>query len=173
MVYYARNNEPFFQGRYGGGLEPDQQQGDNSYPTGLDFSRVKSVKSLRGLQFNDSQKPSNKPRLIKRLTLFNNQQEFEISTSELSQANLQNLDENNQFDPPKIYFSNGNNTRVIKITDSNLLSEPAKTNLRRYFKFNEMLKSTQTIEVPIGATQLKTQLEQMGYKVQNNSYKFS
>ncbi|WP_434341649.1 putative immunoglobulin-blocking virulence protein [Mycoplasma putrefaciens] len=173
MVYYARNNEPFFQGRHGGGLEPDQQQGDNSYPTGLDFSRVKKIKSLRGLQFNDSQKASNKPRLIKRLTLFNNQQEFEISTSELSKANLQHLDENNPVEKPKIYFSNGNNTKIMKITGNSQLDEAAKANLKRYFEFNEMLKQNKTIVVSSEATQLKEQLISLGYKVQTSIHRFS
>ncbi|SYV95903.1 Uncharacterised protein [Mycoplasma putrefaciens] len=173
MVYYARNNEPIFQGRHGPGLDPDQKQGDNSYPTGLDFSRVTKIKSLRGLQFSDSQNHTNKSRLIKRLTLFNNDEAFAISSNELNNANLQHLDTTNPMERPKILFSNGNVTKRIKITDSNLLNEQGKENLRKYFDFNEMLKSTQSIEIPTGATELKNQLESLGYKVQNNSYRFS
>ncbi|WP_429997535.1 hypothetical protein, partial [Mycoplasmopsis bovis] len=39
----------------------------NSYPTGLDFSRVPTIKSLRGLVFHDIEKPNNGSRKIKRL----------------------------------------------------------------------------------------------------------
>ncbi len=61
-------------------------EGNNSYPLGLDFSRVPKIKSLRGLEFYDSQNPSNKARKIKRLTLFNNSTTFEITGNELDQA---------------------------------------------------------------------------------------
>ncbi|WP_434341651.1 putative immunoglobulin-blocking virulence protein [Mycoplasma putrefaciens] len=173
MAYYARNNEPFFQGKFGPGLEPDQKQGDNSYPTGLDFSRVSKIKSLRGLEFHDSQNSTNRSRIIKRLTLFNNGDAFEISTSELSQANLQHLDTTSPFERPKIFFSNGNFTKKIKISDTKLLSSSAQENLRKYFEFNEMLKSTQTIVVPSNAVELKKQLTGLGYKVETTSFKYS
>nr|WP_318033797.1 putative immunoglobulin-blocking virulence protein [Mycoplasmopsis bovis] len=71
MVYFARNNEPFFQAGLGPGLNPDHNEGNNSYPMGLDFSRVEGIKSLRNLVFNDVVKSNNTPRKIRRLTLFN------------------------------------------------------------------------------------------------------
>nr|WP_307922194.1 hypothetical protein [Mycoplasmopsis bovis] len=42
-----RNNERIFQGSFGPGLNPDQSEGTNSYPLGLDFSRVEKIKSLK------------------------------------------------------------------------------------------------------------------------------
>ncbi len=88
MVYFVRNNEPFFQGRHGQGTEPDSSESGNSYPTGLDFSRVPTIKSLRGLVFHDIEKPNNGSRKIKRLTLANSGDSFEISSDELSAARL-------------------------------------------------------------------------------------
>ncbi|WP_307444410.1 putative immunoglobulin-blocking virulence protein [Mycoplasma yeatsii] len=173
MVYYARNNEPFFQGRHGSGLNPDQQQGDNSYPTGLDFSRVTKIKSLRGLEFHDSQNTTNKARLIKRLTLFNNQEAFEISTNELNNANLQHLDTNNPFEKPKIMFSNGAGTTKIEIKGTDKLERPGLDNLAKYFEYNEMLKSRKQIVVDPSATGLIQQLKEFGYDVITEDYSFS
>ncbi|KNG79004.1 putative immunoglobulin-blocking virulence protein [Mycoplasma sp. HU2014] len=173
MVYYARNNEPFFQGRHGSGLNPDQKQGDNSYPTGLDFSRVTKIKSLRGLEFHDSQNSTNKPRLIKRLTLFNNHEAFEITTDELNNANLQHLDTNNPFEKPKIMFANGAGTRRMEIKGTNRLEQSGLDNLKKYFEYNEMLKSTREILVDPSATRLKEQLEELGYKVITESYSYT
>nr|WP_318033793.1 putative immunoglobulin-blocking virulence protein [Mycoplasmopsis bovis] len=106
MVYFVRNNEPFFQGRHGSGTEPDSSEGGNSYPTGLDFSRVPKIKSLRGLVFHDIEKPNNGSRKIKRLTLANSNSSFEITSDELSAAGLENL-AIGEPEQPKIFFSNG------------------------------------------------------------------
>ncbi|UWV84521.1 hypothetical protein [Mycoplasmopsis felis] len=86
MVYYTRNNEPFFQGGFGPGLKPDHDEGNNSYPMGLDFSRAKSLKSLKGLIFRDIEKPQNKARKLRRLILFNDSDTFSISALELNKA---------------------------------------------------------------------------------------
>ncbi|WAM07654.1 hypothetical protein [Mycoplasmopsis cynos] len=35
------------------GLKPDHNEAGNSWPLGLDLSRTKHIRSLKGLQFND------------------------------------------------------------------------------------------------------------------------
>ncbi|VEU69671.1 Uncharacterised protein [Mycoplasmopsis californica] len=165
MVYYTRNNEPFFQGGMGGGLKPDSDEGNNSYPTGLDFSRVPNIKSLRGLVFHDIEKPNNKPRKIKRLTLFNNQDYYEITANELSKAGFENL-ALGEMEKPKIFFSNGAQTTRIRIKGTNTLDSAAIVNLGRFFEFNEMLKSSKTIEVDENANELANQLRSIGYNVE-------
>ncbi|ACU78312.1 mycoplasma virulence signal region (Myco_arth_vir_N) family [synthetic Mycoplasma mycoides JCVI-syn1.0] len=171
MVYYARNNEPFFQGGHGPGLEPDKKLGQNSYPTGLDFSRVTGIKSLKGLRFDDDLDTSNEPRKITELTLYNNESYFEISSDELNEANLQHLStgEGNP-EKPKIHFSNGNNTTSIRISGKTLLSDEGRRNLDKYFEYNESLRNSgKQIQIPNGSDELKKQLEGWGYKVSTAS----
>lgn len=65
----------------------------NSYPTGLDLTRVTKMKSLRGLNFTDTQKSSNsKPRKLTRIGLYNNSNTFEIDVDELNNAHFDVLD---------------------------------------------------------------------------------
>ncbi|MFZ8230705.1 putative immunoglobulin-blocking virulence protein [Mycoplasmopsis bovis] len=169
MVYFARNNEPFFQAGLGPGLNPDHNEGNNSYPMGLDFSRVEGIKSLRNLVFNDVVKSNNTPRKIRRLTLFNNSEAFEISSDELSNASFEHFatDSMDPYSKPKIMFSNGDTTNVIKISDSNELDQKAVWNLSKFFEYNEKLKASKRINVPKDALKLKEQLERLGYKVVN------
>nr|VZR99934.1 hypothetical protein MF5582_00337 [Mycoplasma feriruminatoris] len=166
MVYYARNNEPFFQGAFGPGLSPDQSLGDNSYPTGLDFSRVKGIKSLKGLRFDDEYNPSNKPRKIAELTLFNDNSHFEISADELNDANLEHLStgENSPI-KPKIKFSNGSNTTKIRITGSSI-TDKARQNLEKYFDYSDSLKASgKQIEVEDTNSEVARKLKDWGYSV--------
>ncbi|MCK8461588.1 putative immunoglobulin-blocking virulence protein [Mycoplasma capricolum subsp. capricolum] len=172
MVYYARNNEPFFQGAFGPGLSPDRSLGDNSYPTGLDFSRVTGIKSLKGLRFDDEYNPSNKPRKIAELTLFNDNSHFEISADELNDANLEHLStgENSPI-KPKIKFSNGNATTKIRITGNNI-TEKGRQNLEKYFDYSDSLKvGNKQIEVTDASGQLANKLKDWGYNVTQASDK--
>ncbi|WP_434335555.1 putative immunoglobulin-blocking virulence protein [Mycoplasma leachii] len=172
MVYYARNNEPFFQGAFGPGLSPDRSLGDNSYPTGLDFSRVTGIKSLKGLRFDDEYNPSNKPRKIAELTLFNDNSHFEISADELNDANLEHLStgENSPI-KPKIKFSNGNATTKIRITGNNI-TEKGRQNLEKYFDYSDSLKvGNKQIEVTDTSGQLANKLKDWGYNVTQASDK--
>ncbi|WP_331696978.1 putative immunoglobulin-blocking virulence protein [Mycoplasmopsis agalactiae] len=168
LVYYARNNERAFQGSFGPGLNPDHAEGDNSYPVGLDFSRVPKIKSLRGLEFHDSQNPSNKARKIKRLTLFNNSNTFEISGSELNQASFHHIMEPvpGDSDKPKIMFSNGDTTNTIKISSKERLSSEGLTNLNKFFQLNDVLRASKKIIVPEGASELISQLQGAGFNVE-------
>lgn len=165
MVYYTRNNEPFFQGSFGGGLKPDFNEGGNSYPTGLDFTRLPIIKTLRGLVFHDIEKPSNKARKIKRVTFYNNNDYYEISQDELSNAGFENLTIG-EMEKPKIKFSNGGLTNKIRLSGSQILSASAITNLNRFYEFNESLKSSKTIQIPEGANELRTQLSSLGFNVE-------
>ncbi|UUD35110.1 putative immunoglobulin-blocking virulence protein [Mycoplasmopsis caviae] len=129
MVYYARNNEPIFQGGFGPGLNPDHSEKGNSYPVGLDFSRIPQIKSLKGLVFRDTQKPDNGARKIKRLTLFNNSDLFEISADELNKAAFTEHIDNHPMSKAKLFFSNGSATRQIKITGTEKLNGTGLSNL--------------------------------------------
>lgn len=170
MVYFARNNEPFFQAGLGPGLNPDHNEGNNSYPMGIDFSRIEDIKSLRSLVFNDLVNPNNAPRKIRRLTLFNNNSSFEISSDELTHASFEHFatDAMDQYSKPKIMFSNGDVTDSIRISDSKKLDSQAIWNLSKFFEYNEKLKSTKSIKVPENATELRDQLINLGYKVENS-----
>ncbi|UUM25808.1 putative immunoglobulin-blocking virulence protein [Mycoplasmopsis agalactiae] len=171
LVYYARNNERAFQGSFGPGLNPDHAEGDNSYPVGLDFSRVPNIKSLRGLEFHDSQNPSNKARKIKRLTLFNNSTTFEISGNELNQASFHHIMEPvpGDSDKPKIMFSNGDTTNTIKISSKERLSSEGLTNLNKFFQLNDVLRASKKIIVPEGARDLISQLQGAGFNVETGT----
>lgn len=168
LVYYARNNERAFQGSFGPGLNPDNAEGNNSYPLGLDFSRVHKIKSLRGLEFHDSQNPSNKARKIKRLTLFNDSNTFEITSNELNQASFHHIMEPvpGDSDKPKIMFSNGDTTNSIKISSNEKLSSDGLANLNKFFQLNDALKASKKIIVPKDASELISQLKGAGFNVE-------
>ncbi|MCV3754105.1 putative immunoglobulin-blocking virulence protein [Ureaplasma zalophigenitalium] len=116
MAYFTRNNEPFFNGEMGGGLKPDHNEGGNSYPWGLDLSNT-SLKSLRGLVFTDHKKNTNGTRKLKYLWLKNESSVFEISTDELNNAQFKDIMilEQPQMPRTKIFFSNKDNTKFIKV----------------------------------------------------------
>ncbi|WFQ90878.1 Immunoglobulin binding protein MIB [Mycoplasma feriruminatoris] len=171
MVYYARNNEPFFQGGHGPGLSPDDKLGQNSYPTGLDFTRVTNIKSLKGLRFDDDLNTSNEPRKITELTLYNNNDYFEISSEELNIANLEHLSTGKgNPEKPKIHFSNGSQTTSIRITGTTPLNDEGRKNLDKYFEYNETLRNSgKQIQIPESSGDLRKQLEDWGYKVSTSS----
>ncbi|WP_434326042.1 putative immunoglobulin-blocking virulence protein [Mycoplasma leachii] len=167
MVYYARNNEPFFQGGFGPGLSPDKSLGENSYPTGLDFTRIPKIRSLRGLRFDDEYNSSNRSRKITELTLYNTGSAFNISVEELNNANLEHLSTGEgNLEKPKIYFSNGNETTSIKITGQGTITDKGREYLGKYFKYGESFKGRpHIVEVESGATELQNQLRQWGFNV--------
>ncbi|WP_434325342.1 putative immunoglobulin-blocking virulence protein [Mycoplasma capricolum] len=168
MAYYARNNEPIFQGSHGPGLSPDTSLGDNSYPTGLDFSRVTQIKSLKGLIFNDTQNAGNGSRKIAELTLYNDKEVFEISADELNNANMQHLSTGGSPIPPKLYFSNGYATKKMRIT-GNGLNDTGIENLSKYFAYNEAFKEKKTIQVDPNNSELANKLRSHGYNVESAS----
>ncbi|MXR12245.1 putative immunoglobulin-blocking virulence protein, partial [Mycoplasma flocculare] len=172
MAYWTRNNEKVFQGGWGPGLNPDVNESENSYPTGLDLTRVTKMKSLKGLIFYDTQKSSNaKSRRLTRIGLYNNNVNFEISADELNQAQFNVLDTNPRLEPkPKIFFSNDSNTKRVKITGQNLSSEGAN-NLRillengRQKKDNTLLFNDKRIIIDKNNSSLKNSLESQGFQV--------
>ncbi|WAM11505.1 putative immunoglobulin-blocking virulence protein [Mycoplasmopsis cynos] len=58
MAYWTRNNERIFQVPFGPGNKPDRDSDGNSYPMGIDLSRVKNIKTLRTL-FSTMKKEEN------------------------------------------------------------------------------------------------------------------
>lgn len=167
MVYWVRNNEPIFQGGFGPGLNPDNKESENSYPQGLDLSRVKKIRSLRGLYFHDKFKSSNsKPRKLRRVKLYSSGSAFDISSEELNEAGFNKHLVLNEPTPPrtKILFSNGNLTTKVKITGKKLLNSEGLSNLNILFRYAESLKN-RTVEVDKDANELKAQLKNAGYNV--------
>ncbi|AIA29350.1 hypothetical protein MCFN_00960 [Mycoplasmopsis californica] len=138
IAYYSRNNEPFFQGGFGPGLNPDHNEGNNSYPTGLDFSRLGTIKTLRGLVFRDIQKPSNARRKIWRARFFNNSDTYTLTNKDLHNAGWENFAPPvGPMDKPKITFSNGHQTTKIKIQDSDL----SQLSIRNLIKMIELIRN--------------------------------
>ncbi|MBN3534791.1 putative immunoglobulin-blocking virulence protein [Mycoplasma procyoni] len=170
MAYFVRNNEAVFQGGFGSGLNPDQNEGWSSYPVGLDLSRVTSLKSLRGLIFKDQYKPANGERKLKRIVLFNNSDTFSIDTEELAEAQFTILDRSG-FQMPKseIRFSNEAGTQKIKLNGSQL-SSSAIENLNILLEWNpDFPKHDTEILVDYSNTKLYNQLKTLGYKVRYES----
>ncbi|WP_029608695.1 putative immunoglobulin-blocking virulence protein [Mycoplasma simbae] len=166
MAYYARNNEGIFQGGFGPGLNPDNNEGDNSYPTGLDFSRVPLIKSLKNLIFHDTQKPSNKPRKIVKVTFHNDDEYFTVSENDLTNAGLENI-VNGPMEKGKILFDNGNTTQKFRIVDTKPWSTDAIRNLRTFAMFaNNGNGFSGEVAVDPNASELKAQLESAGFKVE-------
>ncbi|WP_169728196.1 putative immunoglobulin-blocking virulence protein [Mycoplasmopsis cricetuli] len=171
MAYYVRNNEKIFQGSLGPGLNPDHNEGGNSYPLGIDLSRVPSLKTLRGLVFNDTQKSSNKSRKLKRIVLFNDSEVWKVDADELNNANFNVLStEGFQSPRSKILFSNGSETKKIRIFIKNNinLNSSGLANLSILLNWSESGfrgKEQTEILVSNNDSQLATQLEKNGYKV--------
>ncbi|QJB71551.1 putative immunoglobulin-blocking virulence protein [Mycoplasma sp. 1654_15] len=179
IAYWTRNNEKVFQGGFGPGLRPDENESENSYPTGLDLTRVTKMKSLRGLQFSDTQKASNsKPRRLTRIGLYNDSQTFSIDVDELNNAQFNVLDTNPMSQPkPKIFFSNGNTTKRIEVTASGNITLNARgaQNLRillengRQKNDDTKLFTDQRIIVDKSQTALANSLRSNGFQVDESN----
>ncbi|QBF34606.1 putative immunoglobulin-blocking virulence protein [Mycoplasmopsis phocirhinis] len=172
LAYYTRNNEPFFQGGFGPGLNADHNEGGNSYPTGLDFGRVPKIKSLKGLEFRDIIKDSNAPRKIWRATFYNNNKYFEIGASDLENPGLENFAQPFRMMKPKIKFTNGQTTVGFKISEN--LTSNAIANLVRY---KELVKNDNRSfpgKIQLAAQlanneDLKNRLQSAGFEVEIDS----
>ncbi|MGZ9414403.1 putative immunoglobulin-blocking virulence protein [Mycoplasma sp. 5370] len=168
MVYYVRNNEPFFEGSFGPGLDPDHKEGENSYPTGLDLSGAKQLKSLKGLIFSDTIKPSNKPRKLKRIILHNEGDTFEIGASEMNGAQFATVLSTEGMQQPrsKIVFDNGKTTKKIRIvadSAANKLNSEGIANLKTLIDFSDNTFDSNTVfEVYSSDTELANQLRTLG-----------
>ncbi|WP_170120252.1 putative immunoglobulin-blocking virulence protein [[Mycoplasma] phocae] len=140
IAYWVRNNEPIFQGGFGPGLDPDNNEKGNSYPVGLDLTRVTSKKSLKGLQFKREEgDPDSSKRRLKGIGLYNDSSIFTIDVDDLNDGQFDILDTNPYAQPrSKIYFSNGTQTRTIKITNNKKirLDGSGKTNLQMLLKYS-------------------------------------
>ncbi|WP_330463503.1 putative immunoglobulin-blocking virulence protein [Metamycoplasma gateae] len=164
MAYYVRNNEGIFQGGFGPGLNPDTNEGGNSYPTRLDFSRAPSIRTLKGLVFYDYIKPSNKKRKLKNVKFYSNKSWYEVSGDDLDNAQFNTVMALGEpgFPPTKIEFSNGSITQNIRLISSNTLTSSALSNLSTLINLSGVSRE---IQVPSGAEDLKRQLQSNGYSV--------
>ena len=169
MVYWTRNNEPIFQGSFGPGLDPDHKESGNSYPQGLDFSRVPQIRSLRGLIFKDEQKTSNnKDRKLRRINFYNNSTTYKMSIEDLNEAGFnEHIVSGEPGEKSKITFSNGSGTTKIQIDGDQELSANGISNLSAMFNFAESLQ--RTIVVNNTNSPLANQLRNAGYSVESTT----
>ncbi|AXE60524.1 putative immunoglobulin-blocking virulence protein [[Mycoplasma] phocae] len=164
IAYWIRNNEPVFQGGLGPGLDPDNNEKGNSYPTGLDLTRVKSMKSLKGLQFKrEDNDPEDSKRRLKRIGLYNSGPIFSIDVDDLNDGQFDILD-TNPFSQPrsKIYFSNGSETTRINVTNNKKirLSSSGKTNLKTLLNYSDNFGSNTKIEIDMKDSNLVSDLSE-------------
>ncbi|WP_373438934.1 putative immunoglobulin-blocking virulence protein [Metamycoplasma equirhinis] len=167
-AYWARNNETIFQGQHGSGLKPDHNEQGNSYPQGLDLSRVPELRSLRGLIFRDTQKSSNyTQRKLRRLKLYSRGTAFETTALDLDEAGFaENLVIGEPVPPKtKILFSDSQTSKV-RISGTKKLSSSGLNNLSILFQYGEVLRS---IEVDENAHELREQLKSAGFKVETKT----
>ncbi|MBN3534739.1 putative immunoglobulin-blocking virulence protein [Mycoplasma procyoni] len=178
MAYFVRNNEAIFQGGLGPGLDPDHNEGGNSYPTGLDLSRVPSLKSLRGLIFEDTKKPQNGLRKLRRLVLYNKGPTFEIDADELNNAQFSKIIDTNPRLMPKskIVFNNKSETKNIRIISKNgvnKLTSVGISNLNTLINFSDNTFSSSTqFSVGQNDDELYNQLKGLGKKVEKVSVQY-
>ncbi|MBN0970622.1 putative immunoglobulin-blocking virulence protein [Mycoplasma phocoeninasale] len=169
IAYWVRNNEPFFQGSFGPGLDPDNNEKNNSYHQGLDLSRIPEIRSLRGFIFYDAIKQSNSSqRKIRRLKLYSSESSFEISGEELSEAGFNQHIVRGEFgSKSEILFSSPSADKV-KIKGTQLLTSSAISNLSVLYDLVKNLSGKKIIVDP-GANELKNQLIGLGYNVETSS----
>ncbi|BBU47397.1 putative immunoglobulin-blocking virulence protein [Mycoplasmopsis felis] len=173
MAYFVRNNERIFQGGFGPGLNPDHNEGGNSYPIGIDLTRVPQAKGLKNMEFWDSKKGKGvNLRKLKRIALYNESSTWETDTDNLNKAQFAYiLDKGFGTPRSKIVFSNGNNTKNIKINPripGHKLDGDGIANLSTLIAYSNgaFTKETTNIYVPSGENNLYEQLKSLGYKVQ-------
>ncbi|MDJ1649006.1 putative immunoglobulin-blocking virulence protein [Mycoplasma phocimorsus] len=167
MAYYVRNNEGIFQGGFGSGLNPDHNEGNNSYPIELDLSRT-NLKSLKGLIFHDIRKPQNKPRKLRKLTLQSSGDKFEIDVSELNDANLEVLDTVSPGPPAtEIRFSD-KATKNIKIKGESGLSSNGYKYLNMFMRYGH-ISEDKKIFVENTSSQLANDLKAHGFSVEQST----
>ncbi|WP_322941668.1 putative immunoglobulin-blocking virulence protein [Mycoplasmopsis canis] len=142
MAYWTRNNEPFFQGGFGPGLKPDHNEAGNSWPLGLDLSRTKHIRSLKGLQFNDIEGKNAGTRKLKRLKLYSEGEYFNIDVDDLNDGQFDTImiSEMPQMPKTKIWFSD-KSTKKVKITSRNKhqLTSSGISNLQALFRWADQL----------------------------------
>ncbi|MBN3534645.1 putative immunoglobulin-blocking virulence protein [Mycoplasma procyoni] len=171
MVYFVRNNEPFFQGGYGAGLDPDHNEGGNSYPTGISFKYAPQIKTLQGLVFKDIYKESNGLRKLRRIEFFNNSQTYELTTTQLNEAQFVDILDTNPFADPKseILFSNKRSTqnlRIVADSQNAKLSSKGIQNLNVLLEYVKQFGRDSTeIKVKRSNPELYNQIKGYSYKI--------
>ncbi|ADE19577.1 putative immunoglobulin-blocking virulence protein [Mycoplasma crocodyli] len=162
MAYLVRNNEPIFQGGFGPGLNPDNHEAGNSYPSGLDLSRISSLKSLKGLDFLG--------RKLRRLVLYSDTPAFKMPIEEMEVSKfftVMHLDEPEDPNEKRLKF-NGAVVTKLHLTGTKGLSSTGMQNLETFYReigkkiFN---KPGGKIIVDKGNTTLYNQLKTAGYPV--------
>ncbi|WAM04158.1 hypothetical protein [Mycoplasmopsis cynos] len=73
------------------GLKPDHNEAGNSWPLGLDLSRTKHIRSLKGLQFNDIEGKNAGTRKLKRLKLYSEGEYFNIDVDDLNDGQFDTI----------------------------------------------------------------------------------
>ncbi|MGZ9756486.1 putative immunoglobulin-blocking virulence protein [Mycoplasma sp. 4423] len=171
MAYVTRNNERIFQGAMGPGLKPDRNASGNSYPTGLDLSRIKEAKGLKNMIFYDEDHGYSTLRKLTRIVLYNNSDTWETDTDNMNKAQFAMvLAKDIPMPRSKIIFSNVKGTKNILIKPKipgATLDGTGLANLSTLIAYSDgtFFKETTKIFVPNNATNLYNQLKANGYNV--------
>ncbi|BBA22186.1 membrane protein [Mycoplasmopsis bovirhinis] len=170
MAYWTRNNERIFQGAWGPGLKPDRSSDGNSYPMGVDFSRIPTIKTLRGLEFNDVSGKQSSKRMLNKIKLFNDSNIWTVTTTDMNEAQFDDIIvKNNQYPKSKITFSNGRSTQSIRINATQSVQNLNSSGLRHLAALIEYSDGTfnrnTQILVTDGAVALYNTLKNAGYNV--------
>ncbi|TDV24128.1 putative immunoglobulin-blocking virulence protein [Mycoplasmopsis mustelae] len=181
MAYVTRNNERIFQGSFGPGLKPDRNASGNSYPTGLDLSRIPQAKGLKNMIFYDEDKGQGSLRKLKRIVLYNNSETWETDTENMNLAQFDAiLDKQTPMPRSKIIFSNGKGTKNILIkpkAQGATLNSTGLANLSTLINFSNGTFSGDKFKifVPNNEVNLYNQLKSAGYRVdyQSNNLEFN
>ncbi|WP_322949523.1 putative immunoglobulin-blocking virulence protein [Mycoplasmopsis cynos] len=174
MAYWTRNNERIFQGPFGPGNKPDRDSDGNSYPMGIDLSRVKNIKTLRGLIFYDEERGKQFVRKLNKIKLYNDSDTWEVPVLDMNEAQFDDILIKQKRNPrSKIMFSNGNTTKKIKITIDNSntnLNSKGLQNLSTLIEYSDGNFNNNTeIIVPSNARELLNTLKGAGYNARIES----
>ncbi|EFF41779.1 putative immunoglobulin-blocking virulence protein [Mycoplasmopsis alligatoris] len=184
MALVVRNNEPIFQGGFGPGLKPDNHEAGNSYPVGLDVSRIPDIRSLKGFDYSPKGADGNPiPRKLRRLVLYSDTSAYTLSAQEMNESQYHKimfLDEPENSHEVRLRF-NGSQVKDMHLTGNATLDAEGLNNLQTFWKqvgkkvFNEGKKSK--IFVDPSNTKLYDQLKSSGYPVEyfseDNTLKFN
>ncbi|WP_027121420.1 putative immunoglobulin-blocking virulence protein [Mycoplasma leonicaptivi] len=172
MAYFTRNNERIFQGGWGAGNKPDRETLGNSYPMGLDLSRIPEAKGLKNMIFWDKNIGKSAIRKLSRIILYNDSDIWETDTENMNLSQFSTVLDTGFRDPrSKITFSNGTTTKHIYIKSKvpgHKLSSEGLSNLNTLISFSDgtFNRSSTKIYVSPGENNLYNQLKNTGYNVE-------
>ncbi|EFF41782.1 putative immunoglobulin-blocking virulence protein [Mycoplasmopsis alligatoris] len=177
MALVVRNNEPIFQGGFGPGLNPDNNEKGNSYPVGLDISRIPELRSLKGFDYSPLG-ADGKPivRKLRRITLYSDTDSYTLSADEMNKSQYHKimfLDEPRDEEEVRLRFNGGPTVKHMYLNGNDVLTEEGLKNMETFYRqvgwkvFKEQFKSK--VFVDKTNKKLYNQLKERGYPVEFRS----